>query len=73
MSRFQGPNAPEGRSLEETTKWAPKCPICGSDSVRDPKRMGALDCTCVRCGWHHTSPLRRAVLIVLTRKARQQP
>jgi hypothetical protein len=64
--RFQGICDHEP-SLEETARWAPYCPICLSPSVRDPKRFGALDCTCVRCGWHHTSPLRRAVLRALTR------
>ena len=60
------------RSLEETTKWAPQCPICQSASLRDPKRVGALDCQCTRCGWYHTSPLRRAVLIVLMRRPREE-
>ena len=49
-----------------TTKFAPDCPICGADSVREIERVGALDCQCTRCGWYHTSPLRRAVLHVLS-------
>lgn len=59
---------PSPRSPEETQQFAPHCPICGSESVRDPGRVGALDCQCMRCGWYHTSPLRRTVLNVLANR-----
>jgi len=36
------------------------------------RRWLALDCTCVACGWHYTSALKRAVLLALTRRPRVQ-
>jgi hypothetical protein len=47
--------------------WAPQCPRCFGRSERDPEAP-ILDCKCLHCGYHHTSPLRRGVLVALSRR-----
>lgn len=49
------------------TSWAPQCPRCFGRSERDPEAP-ILDCKCLHCGYHHTSPLRRGVLVALSRR-----
>lgn len=49
-----------------TPHWAPQCPRCYGRSERDPLAE-VLDCNCKHCGFRHTSPLRRGVLVALSR------
>lgn len=53
-----------------TSLWCPRCPICRGAGLRDPE-LQALDCWCQHCGWHYTSPLKRAVLLALSESARR--
>jgi predicted nucleic acid-binding Zn-ribbon protein len=35
------------------------CPVCGELGHRNRPDLGALDATCLRCGWHFTTAAAR--------------